>query len=164
MTELEPAPPILAIDPGPTFSTAILYSRSQRRVLSIWGNEPNDAILELASHELEAGPVPLCIEWIESMGMQVGAEVFDTCRWVGRFQQAYPGPVHLLRRSTIKLHLCGSRRAKDPDVRQALLDKFGPGRELAIGVKAKPGPLYGVSQHAWSALAVAVTFAQAPER
>src|SRR5574343_666560 len=115
------------------------------------------------SHELEADPVPLCIEWIESMGMPVGAEVLQTCRWVGRFEQAHPGPVHLIRRGTIKHHLCGSRAAKDQNVRQALLDLFGG--KAAVGVKAKPGPLYNVAGHAWSALAVAVTFAeQGPER
>lgn len=163
MTDLLPAPPILALDPGPLLTTGVLYSRSQRRVLHIWRDEPNAGMLGLVGYEQD--PVgPLCIEWIESMGMRVGAEVFDTCRWVGRFQQAYPGPVHLLRRGTVKLWLCGSRRAKDADVRQALLDQFGPGRELAVGTKGKPGPLYGVSAHAWSALAVAVTFAeQGPE-
>lgn len=32
----------------------------------------------------------------------------------------------------------------------------------AIGSKAAPGPLYGISRDVWSALAVAVTYAIAP--
>ena len=43
---------------------------------------------------------------------------------------------------------------------QALLDLFprtGGGATPQIGTKGKPGPLYGVSSHAWAALGVAVT-------
>jgi hypothetical protein len=56
----------------------------------------------------------------------------------------------------------GNQRAKDPNIRQALLDIFpgtGGGATPQIGTKAKPGPLYGVTSHAWSALAVAITVA-----
>jgi hypothetical protein len=42
-------------------------------------------------------------------------------------------------------------------VRQALIDKFGPGKELAIGKKASQGPLYGLTGDFWAALGVAVT-------
>ncbi len=37
---------------------------------------------------------------------------------------------------------------------------FGGTKEAAIGKKASPGPLYGVSSHAWQALAVAVVVAE----
>ena len=60
-------------------------------------------------------------------------------------------------RHEVKLHLCGSARAKDANVRQALIDRFGPGKELAIGRKAAPGPLYGMTGDCWAALGVAVT-------
>ena len=51
----------------------------------------------------------------------------------------------------IKVHLCESARAKDGNVRQALIDRIG-----AQGTKKKPGPTYGVSKDVWAALAVAV--------
>jgi hypothetical protein len=38
-----------------------------------------------------------------------------------------------------------------------LLDRFGPGREVAVGTKRAPGPLYGIKGDEWSALAVALT-------
>jgi hypothetical protein len=41
-------------------------------------------------------------------------------------------------------------RAKDANIRQALIDKLG-----AVGTKKAPGPLYGISGHLWAALAVA---------
>ena len=98
--------------------------------------------------------IALAIEMIASYGMAVGREVFETCVWIGRFKQAYPDPdaVKLVYRKDVKLHLCGSARAKDANIRQALIDKLGP-----VGTKKAPGPLYGVTSHAWAAVAVAVT-------
>jgi hypothetical protein len=56
------------------------------------------------------------------------------------------------------LQLCGSSRANDATIRQALLDRYGPGREKAVGTKANPGPLYGIKADLWQALALAVTY------
>jgi hypothetical protein len=61
-------------------------------------------------------------------------------------------------RREVKTNLCGSMKAKDGNVRQALIDRFG-GKEKAIGKKKTPGPLYGFSADVWQALAVAITFA-----
>jgi len=104
----------------------------------------------------------LAIEMIASYGMAVGREVFETCVWIGRFQQAWhtPDGVKLVYRRDVKMQLCGSPKAKDANIRQALLDMFpatGGGKTPQIGTKAQPGPLYGITSHAWAALAVAVT-------
>jgi hypothetical protein len=61
------------------------------------------------------------------------------------------GNVTRVFRKDVKLHLCNSPRAKDANVRQALLDRLGP-----QGTKKAPGPTYGVKSHEWAALAVAV--------
>jgi hypothetical protein len=100
----------------------------------------------------------MAIEMIASYGMPVGAEVFDTCVWIGRFTQAWPAATVPIFRKDVKMHLCGQTKAKDKNVRQALIDRFGPGKDKAIGKKAKPGPLYGYSGDLWAALAVAVTY------
>lgn len=149
---------LLAIDPGPEQSALLGYDVGLRRVL-------DKSILENAKalhdvRHLHSLYDWLVIEWITSYGMPVGAEVFDTCRWCGRFEEAWGGALALLSRRSVKHHLCGTARAKDANVRQALLDRFGPGREKAIGLKATPGPLYGIKSHLWSALAVAVTWAE----
>ncbi len=140
---------ILAIDPGTEQSGWCLFNGT---VLGS-GVAPNAAILTLP----RATTMTLAIEMVASYGMPVGREVFETVRWIGRFQQAWHAPeeVRLIYRRDVKLHLCGSMRAKDPHVWQALLDKLGP-----VGTKANPGPLYGVKSHARSALAVAVTAAE----
>ena len=65
-------------------------------------------------------------------------------------------------RANVKMHLCGRTTAKDTHVRQALLARFpqtGGGKTPAVGTKKQPGPLYGVKNDAWAALAVAVTYA-----
>jgi hypothetical protein len=90
------------------------------------------------------------IEMIASYGLPVGREVFETCLWIGRFMERLDKPTRLIYRKDVKLHLCNSPRAKDGNVRQALVDKYGK-----PGTKKNPGKLYGISGHLWAALAVA---------
>jgi len=96
------------------------------------------------------------IEQIAAMGMAVGAEVFETCFWSGRFAEAWGGSFERLKRHEIKMHLCGNMRAKDANIRVALMDRFGGSQ--SVGKKKTPGPLYGIAGDQWSALAVAVTW------
>ena len=56
----------------------------------------------------------------------------------------------------VRLHLCHASRAKESHVRRALLDRLGE-----PGTKKAPGVTYGVHGHCWSALALAVTVADA---
>lgn len=150
----------LGLDPGPTHSALIEWDGE--RVIS-YRFEHNVAILaelyQIAEDIVAGDPQPkLVIEKIESFGMAVGAETFETVFWSGRFAEAYGmDQVSRLGRKAVKLHLCQSVRATDSNIRQAILDRFG-GKEVAIGKKASPGPLYNVSGHLWSALAVALTW------
>jgi hypothetical protein len=158
---------ILAIDPGPTESAFVRYCPERRKPIR-FDKLPNLEILdELAPIESFLGSpeqrrTTLVVEMIASYGMPVGREVFETCMWVGRFVQAWGGLHDLMYRSTVKLHLCNSARAKDGNVRQALIDAFGGSK--ALGNKKTPGPLYGVSGDVWAALAVAVTYADIQEQ
>ena len=143
---------ILAIDPGTAQSGWCVLDGLH--VINS-GVELNADILARIGYSVppDAGIHALAIEMVASYGMPVGREVFETVRWIGRFQQAWRAPeeVRLIYRRDVKLHLCGSMKAKDPHVWQALIDKLG-----AVGTKAAPGPLYGVKSHARSAVAVAV--------
>ena len=88
----------------------------------------------------------------------VGAEVFDSVFWTGRFAQVWhPRPFTRLLRAKVRGHL-HAIKGGDPAVRAGLLLRFGGYKEVAIGTKKKPGPLYGIKSHMWSALALAVTF------
>lgn len=151
---------ILAIDPGTTQSGWCIFSNG-KVVEAGAGVFDNQAMLRAVKNYGGHNPLhqadTLAIEMVASYGMPVGREVFETCVWIGRFQQTWrdPDAVRLVYRKDVKLHLCGNPRAKDANIRQALIDKLGP-----IGTKAAPGPLYGMKSHAWAAVAVAVTAAE----
>lgn len=160
------APTILAIDPGNTESAWCVHQNGR---LIACKKQPNAEVLAMlhgAPEGLRFGPeTNLAVEMIASYGMPVGREVFETCLWIGRFVEAWTmrGLHHrLVYRKDVKMHLCHNLRAKDSNIRAALLDRYGPGREIAIGTKKKPGPLYGVAGDEWAALAVAVTAAECP--
>lgn len=147
---------VIAIDPGDKRSAIVHYDPIGKTVLES-RHEDNQSVLAWLRQVPGVPLYPrLVIEGIASYGMPVGKEVFDTCIWIGRFIQAWdPGYWELIYRKEVTMHLCGSARAKDSNVRAALLDKFG-GRG-ARGTKKSPGRLWGISGDKWSALAVAVT-------
>jgi hypothetical protein len=152
---------ILAIDPGTEKSAWIQYDEG--RILAM-GISPNYELLG----DLHNVSALVVIEMIASQGMAVGKTTFETVCWIGRFAEQSCqsirsfGPKRIYR-SDVKLHLCGSMRAKDANIRQALIDRFGPSKGQAIGLKKAPGPLYGVKSHLWAALAVAVTASDRPD-
>lgn len=154
---------ILGIDPGPTESGwAVLNDAGS---VDQSGTDDNRAVLTLVNGWAKSDRGAIAIEMIASYGMAVGKDVFETCVWIGRFVQACAWwtslePRRVYRRD-VKLHLCGNPKAKDANIRQALIDLYpreqGGGRTPQIGTKAQPGPLYGVTGDAWAALAVAIT-------
>ena len=98
----------------------------------------------------------LVIEMIASYGMAVGKEVFDTCVWIGRFIELaslQAIEVEYIYRKDEKMNLCHSMKAKDSNIRQALIDRFGQ-----VGTKKNPGWFYGFKKDIWSAYAVGVTY------
>lgn len=131
----------------------------------MFGKTDNEEIpgmaAELVKH-INAEKIAGCCEMVESYGMPVGREVFETCVWIGRFIErlndlgiyGYDGDgLTLIYRKEEKLNLCNSVRANDATIRQALIDRFGP-----VGTKKNPGWFYGVHRDAWTAIAVGVTF------
>ena len=136
---------ILAIDPGPIIQSFVIFDG--KRVVSSGNVSVDELCVILKENE---GLLTAC-EYIDFIGMAAGADIFATVFNCGRLYAAAT-IMRLIPRRDVKLHLCGTHRAKDPNVRQALIDKVGP-----VGTKKKPGPCYGVSNHLWAALAVAAT-------
>ena len=135
----------VGVDPGPRESAFVVWD-GQRVINS--GDLPNS---ELALYlDSASDNTTVACEWIESFGMAVGREVFETVFAIGMFSQH--STLRRVPRRDVKLHICGSPRAKDGNIRRALIDRFGE-----VGTKKSPGPLFGISGHRWSALAVAVT-------
>lgn len=143
---------IIAIDPGCTESAWLMYGGGTIGEFDKAANEDVRTLLQTSS-PLNKAVDHLAIEMIASYGMPVGREVFETVLWIGRFIEAWGGPYTLVYRREVKMHLCNSARAKDGNIRQALIDKFGP-----PGTKKTPGATYGISKDVWAALGVAVTF------
>lgn len=141
---------ILALDPGPTHTGYLSLCDGKPQT---FGKVTNGEMLNMLLM-LKPGDQEVVIERIASYGMPVGREVFDTVWWSGRFAQAVFGRIRQIERLKVKTYLCHSAKAKDSNIRQALIDRFGG--ETAIGRKASPGPLYGISGDVWAALALAV--------
>jgi hypothetical protein len=151
---------IFAIDPGTTESGYVLYEDGKVLQCGVSSNE--HMLHMLALLPIVSSNDMLAVEMVASFGMAVGAEIFETVLWTGRFIQAWV--VHhpqcswrKVYRMEVKMHLCHSPKAKDPNIRQALIDKLG-----APGKKSAPGPTFGVTSHAWPALGVAVVAAETP--
>ena len=147
----------LAIDPGPSESAVIGMDGDQVTVGLIL---PNKAMLDF----IDGSTGPVVCEMVASYGMPVGKDVFETVFWIGRFAQLTQTDgrdFDRVFRLDVKMHLCHDSRAKDANIRQALLDRFpatGGGKTPQVGTKSQPGPLFGIKSHLWAALAVAVYY------
>lgn len=147
---------ILAIDPGPKESAYAILDKNLKPV--IFHKLSNEELLERIRRQ---NPTNLervnhvAIEMIASYGMAVGKEVFETVYWIGRFWEAikFTDKMQFIYRKDEKMNLCHSMKANDSNIRQALIDRFGP-----VGTKKNPGWFYGVSKDVWAAIAVGVTY------
>lgn len=157
--------PIFAIDPGSEKSAFVeCYFPNSVSPIAAYGHVDNSELLQI----LHRSPTSLSakvgvIEVMQSYMLRVGADVFATCEWIGRFDNYWMSQTNRslerLTKPEVSLHLCGRRNATKADLRGALYQKFGGSRQAAMGVMKAPGPLYGlVGDHVWDALALAVTW------
>jgi hypothetical protein len=158
---------ILAIDPGNTESAYVVIDSDTRRPV-ISAKAPNDDVADWISDNRWSPAYEVnraAIEMVASYGMAVGRDVFETCVWIGRFaERAGIVPVDLVYRRDVKLHHCGSAKAKDANIAQALIDRFAPGEpNRGKGTKKAPGWFYGFHSDIWAAYSVAVYVADTAE-
>jgi len=138
----------------------LLFNQTKSRKLESFGILENQALIDTFDYVVAD---VLVIEQIKSYGMPMDDNILDTIFWSGRMAQAWSFRCERIGRKTIAAELCGSAKASDSNVRQALINLFG-GKTEAIGSKINPGPLYGVAKDVWSALAVAVAWDQREQR
>jgi len=151
---------ILAIDPGNVDSAYVVYDmKLETNPILDFSLDKNEIVREALKDRLDSVDATV-IEMVASYGMPVGKTVFETCVAIGRFWELLKEkPVYTLYRKQITLELCNSTRAGDSNVRQRLIDIYGP-----PGTKKCPGVLYGFSKDLWAALAVAEAFKRIKER
>lgn len=150
---------VIAVDPGNVESAYVRIDSSLRPVE--FGKAKNLDVAEwLNADATNYRDVAYAIEMVASYGMAVGADVFETCVWIGRFAETvdrWGHETNLIYRRDVKLHLCGTPRAKDPNVTQALIDRFASGQpNRGKGTKRAPGWFYGFSADVWQAYALGV--------
>ena len=145
---------VVGVDPG-TYQSAFVVWDGRR--VTRKGIVPNAELRVWLQSCRDMVPWVFVFEQVESFGMAVGKEVFDTVLETGRFFQIVEHAAELMPRKVVKRHLCYTTRANNSNIRAAILDRFG-GKEAAQGLKKTPGPLYGVRSHEWSALAIALTW------
>lgn len=151
---------ILAIDPGNELSGFVVVEHDGEKITGVThkGKILNEKLLLLINRTPKEWDV--AIEMVASYGMPVGAEVFDTCVWIGQFTHAAQGRrVERIYRKEEKLYLCGKLTAKDSNITQALVDRFAPGQpNKGKGTKGDPGFFYGFGKDMWAAMAVATAY------
>ena len=154
---------IIAIDPGCTESGYVVVRHDGNEITQVLdkGKVENKDIYSVMNQYLA---YDLAIEMVACYGMPVGAEVFDTCVWIGQFlREANTGKlarkIKLIYRKEEKLNLCGNTAAKDANIVQALIDRYAYGQpNKGKGTKKQPGFFYGFAKDVWQAMAVAVTY------
>lgn len=155
---------ILAIDPGNIESAFVLlnpdYTISNGNFYKFGNDNVLGTIQSLGS--IYGDQMTVVIEKVASYGMAVGKEVFDTCIWIGRFAEAAIErgcQVEYVYRMDEKMALCHDSRAKDANIRQALIDRFARfDKKNGKGTEKNPDVFYGFSRDIWSAYAVGVTW------
>lgn len=173
---------LLAIDPGSEQSAFVLFDGER---IYAYGIVPNDVVVrDMSRTDWGVMPQHLAIETLHVRGMPTAQAEMETQLWAGRFIQAAGLPFTKIRRIDEKICLCGSARAKDGNIRAALIDRWGGASAIATekkcakckgkgwsgrgrvscelcggsGKGTQAGPLAGISADCWSALAVAVTY------
>lgn len=149
---------ILALDVGTTESGFCLVEVETYKPLK-FGKIANEELLQIVKtedYEL------LVYEKFASYGMAIGESTIKSIEWNGRYIQSaldrnintYP----VLRKDE-KLCLCGTMRAKDSNIRQALIDRFAKfDFKNGKGTKKNPDWLYGFKADIYAAYAVAIVY------
>lgn len=151
---------ILSIDPGNIESAYCVIDKTNYKPIE-FGKIKNEELREKLLDELHYYPIEtLAIEMIASYGMAVGKEVFETCVWIGRFIESFKCPfTYYVYRKDEKMNLCGSMKAKDSNIRQALIDRFATfDFKNGKGTKKQQDFFYGFSKDVWAAYAVGITW------
>ena len=159
-------PYILAIDPGTTESAYVLLNPELKPVA--FAKMENEHLIDEAVSQMLVNmtgnvseQVDVAIEMVASYGMPVGREVFETCVWIGRFWEQlskFKNKAYIYRKDE-KMMICGSPKANDATIRQALVDRFAYGvPNHGKGSKKQKGFFYGFSADVWSSFAIAITY------
>jgi len=158
---------ILGVDPGTTESGVVVWDSETNDVLERYITS-NAGIRNRLRRQKRLRGIGVLV--VESMTpYAAGYTTMDTVLHIGQLIECARGigwNLHQITRQAVVKHICGKKakddkRGADARVREALLRRFpasGGGKTPQVGIKDKPGPLYGMKTHMWAALAVAITW------
>ena len=147
---------ILAIDPGNIESGYAVIEMPDFRLME-FGKVENEKLKEMLKNKWLIDDI--AVEMVGCYGMPVGKDVFDTCVWIGRFVEAIGKEVTYIYRKDEKITLCNSMKAKDSNVKQALVNRYAKHDfRSGKGTQKNPDTFYGVANDVWQAIAVGVTY------
>lgn len=149
---------IMAIDPGNIQSAYCVMNDNYE--FFEFAKQENQLVM---NRMIEILPDIDCvvIEKISNMGMPAGETLFTTAEWIGRYSQEAEKivPVKYIYRRDEKLYICGSPRAKDANIRAALIERFAKKDKVnGKGTKKDPDVFYGVKADMWAAICIGTTF------
>jgi hypothetical protein len=129
----------LAIDPGNIGAGWVIWREDDTKLgglhLREHGRDKNVDIRKFMAKQAKvAKTCHLQIEAPKPRGMPTAAEEMEMLIQIGRFLQMWRGGWTYVFRQPVKIHLCGSVKAKDGNVAQAIKDRFG-GDSVAVGGK-----------------------------
>lgn len=143
---------VLAIDVGTTETGACLIEYPSYRPVD-FGKLDNEELMNIVGN----GNYDILVyEEFQCYGMPIGQSTIKSITWNGRYIQKaldLGKTVDFVYRKDEKINLCKTMKAKDSNIRQALIDRFGE-----VGTKTSPGFFYGFKKDIWSAYAVGVTY------
>lgn len=157
---------VLGIDPGPVTHGAVVYDSVERRV--VWSDKAatQDQVEAVA---LEYGWERLRVVMerpaaMGAIGSGVVGHMLDTAWEAGAMSEGlslHGYVVCTMTRREVLRHLgvLSGKGSSDARVRAACIaDHETPGGSPAVGRKASPGPLYGLSSHSWQALGLVLAW------
>lgn len=162
---------ILGIDPGTRETGICGYDSSIGRPLANHLFSPGVAFCGLFGND---GVISILANWHSHFDAIVierptlygkgGEALVETVIWAGRFFQAAGFAARFMTRGEVCEHwsVNGLGKGKDAIINQKLVDRYGgiDGKKKAVGTKAAPGPLFGVTGHSRQALALAIAYAE----
>jgi len=150
---------ILGIDPGPRTSGLVLY-KTDRNGPGVVIQAVKDASLYTVRGFIDSlNAVPdACVVVERTQAGPPSTQVVLTTEVVGRIMERCDSQGircdTYYRRDVLQALACARTGNKDSLVRMACIELHGGDKSTAIGSKKTPGPLYGVTSHAWQALGV----------
>ena len=161
---------LLAIDPGPKTSGVVLLDVDvfPPTVLEYTAKMPTDDMLTTLREKVASHPV--ACERVASYNQVAGNEVMQTCEMFGDIRATcrdhgidFTG----IYRREVKMRLGLLVTVGDAQVNAAIRELYpatGGGKTPQVGIKSKPGPLYGLTFDAWAALGVGIAWCLERER